>query len=149
MIDREKRGRDDRHMDFYIGQYAEISKTIEESDIDRFTELSGDDNPLHIHNNFSTDKRFSKRICHGLLTASYISAVLGTKLPGPGTIYMRQTLSFLKPVYLGDTITASARIVSIDKEKGVLTLETKVVRGDEKVCVLEGEAVVKVIGLQE
>lgn len=129
---------------FFIGQKAEISRTIEERDISRFAELSGDNNPLHISAAHSIGGRFSGQICHGLLAASYISAVLGTKLPGPGTIYLRQKLSFRKPVYLGDTVTAYVEIVSIDRNKAIITLKTDVVNqtGDR---VIEGEAAVKVL----
>lgn len=130
---------------FFVGQRAEITRTLETNDLNHFIEVSGDNNPLHIYNEHGADGRFSKQICHGLLIASYISAVLGTKLPGPGTIYMGQKLSFRKPVYVGDTVTACAEILSINKEKAIITLKTDVVNqnGD---CVIDGEAVVKVLG---
>ena len=129
---------------FFVGQRAEITKTLGVDDLNRFIEVSGDNNPLHIYDEHGVDGRFSKQICHGLLIASYISAVLGTKLPGPGTIYMGQKLSFRKPVYIGDTVTACAEILSINKEKAIITLKTDVVNqnGD---CVIDGEAVVKVL----
>lgn len=129
-------------MDFYIGQQAEMSKEIKGQDLQSFAELSGDFNPLHI-NGAQNGSRFSGKICHGLLIASYISAVLGTKLPGPGTIYMNQTLSFRKPVYVGDIITARAKISAINEKKHILTLETRVFNQNDE-CVVDGEATVKV-----
>lgn len=132
-------------MEYFVGQRAEITKTISAEDVERFTELSGDNNPLHMASGYDKNLPFSGRVCHGLLAASYISAVLGTKLPGPGTVYLGQTLSFRKPVYVGDTVTAKAEIVSIREEKEIITLKTTIIKqnGD---CAIEGEAVVKVFG---
>ena len=130
-------------MNFFVGQHAEITKKIELQDVQNFTELSGDTNPLHLKNAVG-EGRFSGQICHGILVASYISAVLGTKLPGPGTIYMGQTLTFRKPVYVGDTVTASVQILTVKQEKAILTLATKVTNQNNE-TVIEGEAVVKVL----
>ena len=103
-------------MRFFVGQKAQFSKTLSEYDLYGFAGISGDFNPVHIDAVTAKQSMFSGQICHGLLVASYISAVLGMKMPGPGTIYLNQTLSFKKPVYLGDTITAEAEIIEI-KEK--------------------------------
>lgn len=142
--------KDGNKREFFIGQQAEIVRTIEQKDLDRFVEVSGDDNPLHIQAKLSADgavpseRLFSGKTCHGLLIASYISAALGTKLPGPGTVYLGQTLSFRKPVYVGDTVTVKVQIRSIYEGKGIIKLGTVVVNqnGD---CVIDGEATVKVL----
>lgn len=130
-----------QRMDYYIGQQAEFSKTISEYDLYGFAGISGDFNPLHINADYNTEGRFTGQICHGLLVASYISGVLGTRLPGPGTIYLSQTLSFRKPVYLGDTVTAIVKVIKINEKKRILTLETRVIN-QKKECVVDGEAVV-------
>lgn len=130
-------------MDYYIGQHAEITKKIDWQDIHDFAELSGDTNPLHLKCT-AGDGRFSGQVCHGILVASFISAVLGTKLPGPGTIYMGQTLFFRRPVYVGDTVTAGVQILAVNKDRAILTLETRVTNQKNE-TVIEGEATVKVL----
>lgn len=131
-------------MGVFVGQRAEITKTVGEEDVARFAELSGDSNPLHTVDLCDENSPFTGRVCHGLLIASYISAVLGTKLPGPGTIYLGQTLSFRKPVYIGDTVTAAAEVLSIREDKAIVTLKTSVFNQHDD-CVIEGEAVVKLL----
>lgn len=125
-----------------IGQKASFSKTISEHDIYGFAGLCGDFNPVHINAIAAKESPFGKRICHGMLAASFISTVLGMYLPGPGTIYLRQSLDFQKPVYIGDTLTATVEITVIHKTKPILTLKTIVVNQNGE-CVIEGEAVVK------
>ena len=124
-----------------IGQSASISKSITGEDIERFAEVVGDRNPVHLDDNYATQTIFKKRIAHGMLGAGLISAVIGTKLPGPGTIYLSQTLKFTAPVYIGDRITAEVTVKDIRKDKGIFTLDTVVVNQDNK-HVSQGEAVV-------
>jgi len=123
-----------------VGETASLSKTISEADIVLFAGVTGDFNPLHLDREYAKTTRFGERIAHGLLTAGLISAVLGTRLPGPGAIYLGQTLSFRKPVKIGDTITATAKVSSYDPEKRIVKLETNCYN-QEGVLVLAGEAV--------
>jgi 3-hydroxybutyryl-CoA dehydratase len=123
-----------------LGVTASVTKTITEADLRAFAGVSGDDNPMHLSAEFAKGTRFGKQIAHGMLTAGLISAVLGTKLPGPGAIYLSQSLMFLKPVFIGDTITASATVTSIHESKPMLTLHTRCVNQNGE-TVLDGEAV--------
>ena len=125
------------------GDSASFTKTITEADIVLFAGISGDSNPLHLDAEYAKSTRFGQRIAHGMLSAGLISTVLGTKLPGPGCIYMGQTLRFTAPVYLGDTITATATITDYDRKRGRMTLSTVWTnqRGQE---VITGEAQVRV-----
>lgn len=127
--------------EFKIGQKAFVEKTISEEDVRHFAEISGDDNPLHLDEAYAAGSRFGKRVVHGMLAASLISRVIGTKLPGKGTIYLSQSLKFLKPVFIGDTVRAEVEITKLDTERGRITLETRVIRQDGE-CVLAGEALV-------
>jgi 3-hydroxybutyryl-CoA dehydratase len=124
---------------FGEGDTASFSKTITEADVIMYAGLSSDTNPLHLDAEYARSTRFGQRIAHGMLTAGLISTVIGTKLPGPGAIYAGQTLRFLKPVFVGDTITATATVTAYNRERGRLTLATvcRNQRGDE---VIEGEA---------
>ncbi len=133
--------------DFQIGETASFSKTITESDIYTYAGLSGDFNPVHVNAEFAQKTRFKERIAHGMLTASLISAVLGMKLPGPGAIYLSQQMEFLKPVRIGDTITATAEVQAYNPDKRILTLRTTCTnqRGEQ---VLEGRAVVMMDRIQ-
>ena len=125
-----------------IGDEACFSKTISEYDVYAFAGITGDFNSVHINVEAAANTIFEKRIAHGMLTGSLISTVLGTKLPGEGTIYLEQDLKFMKPVYIGDTVTARVVVSEIiNAEKGIYRLETKVTRGSEVVS--EGYAVVK------
>jgi len=110
--------------EFAEGSNASFSKTITDADVVLFAGVSGDTNPLHLDAEYAAKSRFKQRIAHGMLSASLISTVLGTKLPGPGAIYMGQTLEFKGPVFLGDTVTASATITSWDGGKGPMTIAT-------------------------
>lgn len=107
-----------------IGESASFQKTISESDVYLFAGISGDINPAHINEEYMRDSRFKGRIAHGLLTASMISAVLGTKLPGPGTIYLGQELKFLAPVMIGDTVKATAEVIDLIPETNRVILST-------------------------
>jgi 3-hydroxybutyryl-CoA dehydratase len=125
-----------------LGQTAELTRVVEAADIDAFAQVSGDANPVHLDEAYARTTIFGARIAHGMLAASYISAVLGMKLPGPGAVYMSQSLRFRRPVKIGDAVTARATITALDAAKGRATLET-VCLVDGK-TVLEGEALVMV-----
>ena len=126
--------------DLYIGQVAEYRKTITETDVVLFAGLTGDNNPMHIDEEFASETRFGGRIIHGMLTASLLSSVIGMKLPGPGCIYMGQNLKFLHPVHIGDTVKAVARIEEIYPDKQRIKMHTEcIVRGE---VVLTGDALV-------
>ncbi len=124
-----------------IGDFAEFTKTISETDVYLYAGITGDLNPAHINESYARQTFFKTRIAHGMLPSGFISAVLGTKLPGPGTIYVKQELSFLAPVLIGDTITARAEVIEIIAEKNRVRLRTACTNQDGKV-VLDGEAVV-------
>ncbi len=125
-----------------LGDTASFSKTITEYDVYTFAGVTGDFNPVHINEDAAKKSVFGKRIAHGMFTGSLISTVLGTKLPGEGTIYLEQELKFKKPVFINDTITAKVTVSEIiNAEKGIYRLTTEVVRGEDVVS--EGYAVVK------
>ncbi len=107
-----------------VGDRAAMSKTVSESDVYLFAGITGDFNPAHIDEARSSAGRFHGRIAHGILSAGFISAVLAMKLPGPGTIYLGQELSFTKPVRIGDTVTATCTVSAIDPQRGVVLLDT-------------------------
>src|ERR1044072_1921328 len=130
-------------MTFKVGDAAEVSKTITDEDVRWFAELTGDRNPVHLDESYAKTTRFGRRIAHGMLGASLISTVLASELPGPGSVYLNQTLRFNAPVYLGETITARDIEKHVREDKPVVTLETVCTnqRGER---VVEGEAVVLV-----
>lgn len=128
--------------DLSVGATAMYAKTITDADIVLFAGISGDTNPVHLNDEFSATTIFKGRIAHGMLTASLISAVIGTKLPGPGSIYLSQSLKFRAPVRSGDTVQARATITEIIAEKKRAIIETICTVGDT--VVLEGEAMVVV-----
>ncbi|WP_372929047.1 MaoC family dehydratase [Methyloceanibacter sp.] len=101
---------------------ASVSKTITDEDVRAFAKLSGDINPVHIDDDFAAGTMFKKRIAHGFLTGALFSTVLGTKLPGPGCIYMSQTMKFKGPVYIGDEVVATCKITAVDTEKARVAL---------------------------
>ena len=103
--------------DLKVGMSAMFGKTVTEADIMAFAGVSGDTNPIHLHDGFARTTRFGQRIAHGMLGASFISAVIGTKLPGPGSVYISQTMNFMAPVLIGETITAVATITAIDERR--------------------------------
>lgn len=128
--------------DLEIGQSATFSKTITETDITLFAGITGDVNPVHINREYASDTMFKGRIAHGILTASFISTVLGTKLPGPGCIYISQDMSFKAPVKAGQTVHAKVTVKEIMAEKRRVRFETTVtVQGK---VVVDGEAVLMV-----
>lgn len=124
-----------------IGQSASFTKTVTEADCYNYAGVSGDFNPAHINEAYAEKTFFKSRIAHGMLSAGFISAVLGTKLPGPGTIYMSQDLKFLKPVYFGDTITAECTVDEIIKEKNRVVLKTVCINQKGEI-VIDGKALV-------
>ncbi len=124
-----------------IGDFEEFSKTISESDIYMFAGISGDMNPAHIDEPYAAKTFFKGRIAHGILVGSFISTVIGMKMPGPGTIYLEQHYKFLAPVRIGDTITAKAEVVEIKSEKNKVTLQTRCFN-QNGVMVIDGTAVV-------
>ncbi|SFT33502.1 3-hydroxybutyryl-CoA dehydratase [Lachnospiraceae bacterium XBD2001] len=125
-----------------VGQTGSFSKTITESDIYTFAGLTGDFNSVHIDETAAEKSVFKKRIAHGMLTGSFISTVLGTKFPGPGTIYLEQNLKFLKPVYIQDTVTATVVLEEVlNPDKGIYRLKTTVTNQNDEI-VSDGTAVV-------
>jgi 3-hydroxybutyryl-CoA dehydratase len=118
------------------------SKTVKSSDVVGFAEITGDRNPIHLSEHFAARTPFKGRIAHGLYTASLISAVIGTRLPGPGAIYISQTLRFLAPVKIGDTVDAIVEVVDLKDQRKRARLSCTCKVGDT--AVLEGEAIVKV-----
>lgn len=115
---------------------------ITEEKVNNFASITGDMNPIHIDEEYAKKSIFKKRISHGMLVASYISNVLANDLPGPGTIYLSQTLSFKKPVFIGDTVTVKVEITKIREDKNIMFLKTDCLNEEEK-TVIEGESCVK------
>jgi 3-hydroxybutyryl-CoA dehydratase len=134
--------------DLYLGQNASLSKTITDADILKLAEVTLDHNPVHLDDAFARRTRFGGRIAHGVLAVGLISAVLGTKLPGPGTIYLSQQIKFLAPVRPGDTLTAIVEVVALRPEKRIVTLKTECHNQDHQ-AVLTGEAIVLVERIHE
>lgn len=128
--------------DLRVGQTASLGKTVSEADILMFAAVSLDTNPVHLNEEAAKASIFGTRIAHGMLSAGLISAVLGTQLPGPGTLYMSQQLRFRAPVKIGDTVTATVEVTALNAEKKRATLTTICTVGDE--VVIEGEAYVQV-----
>ena len=128
--------------DLSVGQTATYTKTVSEGDIVKFAEISGDDNPVHLDQAFAETTMFKGRIAHGMLSAAFISTVIGTKLPGYGTIYMSQTLRFKAPVKIGDTVVATCTVTEIIAEKRRAVFSTICKVGDT--VVIEGEAMIMV-----
>jgi acyl dehydratase len=132
---------------FEVGERAQISKVVHEDDIVSFARITGDYNPLHTDSEFASKTRFKGRIAHGMLCASLVSAVLGTKLPGPGSIYLSQSLKFVRPVRIGDTLTAEVEVADWNPTKKIICLDTRCFNqaGEE---VLAGKAILLVEPVQ-
>ena len=124
-----------------VGDTAKFSKTVSESDVYLFAGVTGDLNPAHVSEDYAKDTFFKTRIAHGMLSASFISTVIGTMLPGPGSVYMRQEVRFLAPVKFGDTITAVVEVVEIIADKKRVRLKTYCIN-QEKTIAVDGEALV-------
>lgn len=124
-----------------IGDSASFGKTVTESDIYMYAGVTGDLNPAHVNEAYARGTFFKTRIAHGMLSGGFISAVIGTRLPGPGTVYMKQSLSFLAPVRIGDTITATVEVVEKVDEKKRILLKTTCTNQDGTL-VVDGQAMV-------
>ncbi|UCG03177.1 MAG: MaoC family dehydratase [Candidatus Heimdallarchaeota archaeon] len=107
-----------------VGQKASIKRTIRDIDIKKFAEISGDRNPIHLDEEYAKKTFFQGRIAHGMLSAALISAVLANELPGPGSIYLKQELTFIKPIRIGDTILVTVEVINKDDEKERVVLRT-------------------------
>ncbi|HZN06532.1 MAG TPA: MaoC family dehydratase [Pyrinomonadaceae bacterium] len=130
-------------MKLNVGDSAEITRTIEQSDIQAFADVTGDHNPVHLDESFAQTTRFGRRIAHGMLTASLISSVLANELPGEGSIYLGQTLQFVAPVFPGDEVTARVTVTDVRESKGIVKLET-ICLNQRNQIVIRGEATVLV-----
>jgi 3-hydroxybutyryl-CoA dehydratase len=128
-------------MPLQVGDTDSLTKTITDDDIRAFADLTGDHNPVHLDDGFAKTTRFGRRIAHGMLSAGLISAVLANKLPGTGTVYLSQSLTFVAPVYPGDTVTARVTVTRVREDKPIVTLET-ICTNQRDEPVIRGEAVV-------
>ena len=128
--------------DLSVGQEASLSKTVTEADIAAFAEISGDKNPVHLDAQYAATTIFKERIAHGMLSAAYISAVFGMKLPGPGAIYISQTLNFKAPVKIGDTVVTKVKVVELNPEKRRARFDCVCTVNDKPV--VQGEGVLMV-----
>ena len=128
--------------DLSVGQEASLSNTVSEANIVAFAEISGDQNPVHLDAGYAATTMFKERIAHGMLSAAYISAVFGMKLPGPGAIYMSQTLKFKAPVKIGDTVVTTVKVAELMPEKRRARFECVCTVNDKPV--VEGEAMLMV-----
>jgi 3-hydroxybutyryl-CoA dehydratase len=128
--------------DLTVGQEASLSKTVTEADIVSFAEVSGDKNPVHLDAAYAATTMFKERIAHGMLSAAYISAVFGMKLPGPGSIYISQTLNFKAPVKIGDTVVTTVKLVELTPEKKRAKFETVCAVGGKPVLVGEAQLMI-------
>jgi 3-hydroxybutyryl-CoA dehydratase len=129
-----------------IGDDASFAKTITEADIVQYAGITGDFNPIHIDAEYAKQSMFKERVAHGMLVSGLISAVLGTRLPGPNSIYLAQDLKFTAPVKIGDTVTALVTVTEKRDDKRIITLKTTVSNQRGEV-VVDGRAVVKKVGL--
>ena len=116
--------------DFTVGQKASLTKQFFLEDVQKFADVSEDRNPIHLDEEYAKKSIFGKRVVHGILQAGLISAVLGNRLPGHGSIYREQSLKFKKPAYIGDTLTATVEIIEIKERIGLLLMKTTVVNQD-------------------
>jgi 3-hydroxybutyryl-CoA dehydratase len=131
--------------DIKVDDEASITKTITEADIVTFAELTGDTNPVHLDAEYAAQSMFGERIAHGMLVAGLISAVLGTRLPGPNSIYLGQELKFTAPVKIGDTLTVTATVTEKRDDKKIIKLRT-IATNQRGEMVVDGNAVIKKAG---
>ncbi|PYS89606.1 MAG: hypothetical protein DMF62_06910 [Acidobacteria bacterium] len=131
-------------MDIAIGDTFTKSRTVTDELIRAFAELSGDHNPIHLDDEFASKTRFGRRIAHGMLSGAFISAVLGFEFRERKIVYLSQTMKFTAPIFIGDTITTTATVRNIRKEKGIVTLETTCTKQDGTIAV-QGEAMVMIL----
>ena len=125
------------YQEIKTGDRASVSKTLTEADVYGFAGICGDFNPVHVDETAAARTPFGRRICHGMLSASFISTVLGMYLPGPGSIYLEQNVKFVAPVYIGDTVSACATVSRVEGD--IVTLDTAVYNQDQK-AVITGSA---------
>lgn len=125
-----------------VGMKARYSQTITDADIKAFAGISGDHNPVHVDSDYAEKSRFGKRIAHGLMSAGFFSALFGTRLPGPGCVYVSQSLNFLRPVYIDDTVTAEVTVTAVDIPKKRVSFDTtckvkgkKVISGNAEIYI--------------
>ena len=128
--------------DLRLNQTEEFEKKITEKDINELAKLSGDDNPVHTNSDFAKKTIFKQKVAHGFLSASLISMLIATKLPGPGSIYLSQNLKFLAPVFIDDLVRVKVTVEEIDQEKKKVKLQTECFKNEKKI--ISGEAVVLV-----
>lgn len=138
----------DRLLELEVGQRASLARTITAEDVADFARLSGDRNALHLDEEFAVRTEFGQRVVHGFLHASLLSTLVGTKLPGRGALYVSQSIAFTRPVFIGDTVEASAVVEAIDIETRLVTLRTEIARSGGDV-VMRGTAMVRVLRLAE
>lgn len=130
--------------ELYVGQSSSLSKRFTLEDVKAFAGLSHDNNPVHLDQEYAENSVFHNRIVHGFLTGSLFSAIIGTQLPGNGSIYLGQTLNFKKPVYHDQLVTATVTVIDIRKDKPIVKLST-VCKNEQGDVVIDGEAIVKLI----
>ncbi len=130
--------------DLKIGQKASLTKTITEDDLSHFIAITGDTNPLHVDESFAKQTFFNQRIAHGMLSASLFSTLVGMHIPGIGAIYKSQTLKFLRPVFIGDTLCAWFEIVAIEKENEEVVIKSWI-ENQDSINVIEGKTVVSLL----
>lgn len=128
------------YKDFKVGHKASVTKTFSEDDVVSFSLLSGDENPIHFDQKYASRSKFKKRIVQGPFVAALFGGVLGSEVPGPGTIYLNQNTNFKAPVFIGDTVKAHVEIISIRKDKPIIKLRTWATI--KEVIVLDGEATI-------
>lgn len=138
----------DRFEQLHVGQESVLAHRITDEDVQNFVELTGDSNPLHLDDQFAVQRSFEKRVVHGMLTASFVSTVIGTQLPGAGSLWYEHTFRFLRPVHAGQTIQVQVRIRHKSNAQRVVVLDVHVY-GEGGEVVLEGEAKVKVLNTSQ
>ena len=129
--------------DIRIGDSASFTRTFSEEEVTLFSKLSGDENPLHMEDAYAETTRFKRRLVHGMLVASACSALVGMRLPGKRCLYLAQTLSFKKPVYIGDTLTVRGVVTTKSASTGVVTIAISIKKGEDEV--MSGLATVQII----
>lgn len=137
-----------KYDEILLGDSATVTHTITDADIDKFVDLTGDDNKLHVNKEFAQKTEFKKPVVHGMLGASFISTLIGTKLPGDGALWFSQTLEFLRPVRIGDTITVIASVIGKNDKSNTIELKTDIINQNKQI-VTTGISKVKVIAIQE
>ena len=135
-------------IDYRVGQFEEIEHKITEEDLDKFVDLTGDNNPLHTDEEYAAKTSYKKKVVHGMLGASFISTVIGTKLPGKGALWFAQRIEFLLPVRIGDVLRVKATIIDVQKKSKTLELKTEVFNQHKKL-VIDGEAKVRIVKEKE